>query len=170
MIIPRHTRSLNFLICIGCIALLGAAYVMEYGFNMEPCKLCMFQRVVFMALAVVALLAALTNPRKIGKALWGMLLVILAGLGIALSWRHLYLQSLPPELVPDCGPPLDYMMDILPLNEVIVSVLNGSGDCAEVSWQFLGLSIPGWTLVAFIMLMLLAIYANFIAPRDSEQH
>lgn len=166
MIIPRSARSLNFLLCIGCIALLGAAYVMEYGFGMKPCKLCMFQRVVFMAIVIVSLLAALINPRKIGRIFWGLLLIILTGVGIALSLRHLYLQSLPPELVPDCGPPLDYMMDILPLSEVIVSVLNGSGDCAEVSWVFLGLTIPGWTLVAFIGILLFTIYANFIAPRD----
>lgn len=166
MIIPRSARSLNFLLCLGCIAMLGAAYVMEYGFNMAPCKLCMFQRVVFMAIVIVSMLTALINPRKIGRIFWGLLLIILTSIGIALSLRHLYLQSLPPELVPDCGPPLDYMMDILPLSEVIVSVLNGSGDCAEVSWVFLGLTIPGWTLVAFIGILLFTIYANFIAPRD----
>lgn len=168
MIIPRSARALNFLLCIGCIAMLGAAYVMEYGFNMEPCKLCMFQRVVFMAIVILSLLAALINPRKIGRIFWGLLLIILTGVGIALSLRHLYLQSLPPELVPDCGPPLDYMMDVLPLSEVVVSVLNGSGDCADVSWVFLGLTIPGWTLVAFIGILLFTIYANFIAPRDPE--
>jgi disulfide bond formation protein DsbB len=163
------TRAIDLLIAATCFALLIAAIIMEYQFNMEPCKLCIFQRIAFVLIAVTALISAIHNSQKIGRKIYGILIFISAALGAALSMRHIYLQNLPKDQVPDCGPALDYMMQILPIGQVIRDVLQGSGDCAEVSWQFLSLTIPEWTLLAFVGLGLLGLISHWIKPKILQQ-
>ncbi len=135
-----------FLICAGMMA---TAFFMQHVMGLEPCPLCMFQRVFVIAVGVVALVAALHDPRGIGRRIYAGLLAIGAMLGAGVATRHVYLQHLPPDQVPACGPGMEYMFSAFPFMEALEMVLGGSGECAEVSWMFLGLSIPGWTLIVF---------------------
>nr|WP_300306227.1 disulfide bond formation protein B [Halomonas sp.] len=147
-----------------CVAMMAAALVMEHVYGLEPCPLCVFQRVAVIAAGVVFLVAALHGPRgRAGAIVYGGLasLAVLAGAGIA--GRHLWLQSLPADQVPSCGPGLDYMLDVMPFQQVLNNVLSGSGECAEVGARFLGLSIPGWTLIGFLALLVCAFGMLFSA-------
>ncbi len=164
---PTHATepfpSRQFINTLGlalCLGLLAFGYYLEYMQGLEPCPLCMVQRVVFMALAVVFLAAAVHNPLGWGSRVYGVLILLLAGFGAYVAGRQVWLQGLPPELVPECGPPLDYMLEVFPLAEVITTVLSGSGECAEVDWTFLGLSIAGWALVMFVLLGMMGAVRN----------
>ncbi|WP_457807690.1 disulfide bond formation protein B [Kushneria sp. EE4] len=140
-----------------CIFMLAFALVLQYGFGLEPCPLCTFQRVAVLAALVPLVIGALHNPRGWGGSVYGVLALIGAGAGMFLAGRHVWLQSLPADQVPSCGPGLDYMMEVLPLKSVIATVLSASGECADIEGSFLGVSLPGWTLVGFIVLTLIAL-------------
>ncbi len=151
-------RWTYLLIFLGCTFLMGVALYMEHQMHLEPCPLCVFQRVGVVAVAGIALLAALHNPGKTGVNVYGYLVIGAAAAGGSVSMRQLWLQSLPADEVPACGASLDYMMDTLPFLDVVSTVLSGDGSCAEVAWSFLGLSIPGWTLVGFVLLALAGLF------------
>ena len=146
----------GFLICAG---LLGFALFSEYHWNLIPCPLCIFQRVAFLVMAVFFLLGGLHAPRSgvrwvyTGGALLGAIF------GIAVAGRHLWIQSLPADQVPSCGPPLDYMFSAFPFAKVLQLVFTGSGECAKVE-PILGLPMPAWTLLWFVLLGVLAITAT----------
>lgn len=153
-------RPINFGLFIVCALLLAGAYYLEYVVGLEPCPLCIFQRLAFLVMALVLLIAAAHHPRGLGAKVYGVLLLAAAGTGIALALRHLYLQSLPPDQVPACGPGFDYMLDTFPLLEVIRTVLSGSGECAEVQ-KVWGLTIPAWTLMGYLGIGGLGVLTNF---------
>jgi disulfide bond formation protein DsbB len=138
------------LVCCG--GLLGFAFFQQYRAFLDPCPLCILQRACFMWMALVALLAVLHNPGRRGGRAYGVLAGLGAACGAAIAGRHVWLQNLPPEQVPECGPGLNYMLETLPLTEVFSKVFLGSGSCADVLWTFLGLSMPGWTLTWFLAL------------------
>jgi protein dithiol:quinone oxidoreductase len=158
-------RGLNFLGFALCAALLGFAWYAQAMLHLEPCPLCIFQRVGVAAAAVLFLLAALHNPRRWGAPLYGALLLAAALATMAVAARHLWIQHLPEGSVPACGATLSYMLDVFPLTDVIRKVMTGSGECARISWLFLGLSMPGWVLVAAAGLGALGACANFLSPR-----
>lgn len=137
-----------------CALMMSVALFLEHAMGLEPCPLCIFQRVAVLATALVLGLAALHGPRGWGGTVYGVLGLVTVAAGVGLAWRHLWLQSLPPSEVPSCGPGLDYMLEILPLKDVLNMVLVGSGECAEVGGRLLGLSLPGWTLIGFLALAL----------------
>lgn len=153
---------LNAALGLTCLGLVFIAVGIEYGLGMEPCPLCIFQRVAFVVMGLCLLLGTLMPGRVVG-----FLTAVAALAGIALAWRHLWLQSLPPDQVPACGPGLDYLVNAFPLSEVVTMVLAGSGECAEVD-RILGVSIPVWTLIAFIALGMLAIAVNGVAARKGR--
>jgi disulfide bond formation protein DsbB len=134
---------------LACVALMATALTLQYALKLEPCPLCILQRVFIIALAVVMLVAALHNPAIIGRRVYGVLIVVLGGLGTVVAGRHVWLQNLPEDQVPECGPGIEYLLDAFPLMEALSLVFRGSGECADVQWVFLGLTIPGWTLVVF---------------------
>lgn len=142
-------RATNLIIFLGCTALILIALYLEHMMGMEPCPLCMTQRIAVIAVGVVALLAFLHNPAKRGVRVYAVLGVLLAAGGAYFSSRQLWLQSLPPELVPACGPALEYMMDVFPFMDVLKAMLHGDGNCAEVDLLF-GVNLALWTLFAFI--------------------
>lgn len=135
-----------------CLALLAAALYFQHVMGLEPCPLCIFQRVFVIALGAVMLAAAIHNPRRFGRRVYGGLILVFGGLGIVVAGRHVWLQSLPADQVPACGPGLGYLLETFPLMDALALVFEGSGECAEVQWTFLGLSIPGWTLIVFLAL------------------
>ena len=151
-----------FAICALVVAaLLGYAYYAQFQLELEPCPLCIFQRVAMIALFVVALAAALHNPRGAGRRVYGVLASLAALAGVAIAGRHVWLQHLPPDQVPACGPGLDYLLDTFPLSQTLRKVFTGSGECATVDWRFAGLSMPEWTLICFVLLLAGALYYGF---------
>ncbi len=129
---------------------MGYALYSEHVLGLVACPLCIFQRLAMIGLGIIFILAffAQLTPLIVSRLL-GLLGFIIAGIGLSIAARHVYIQNLPPELVPTCGPGLDYLMDAFPLLEALTLIMTGSGECAEVSWRFLGVSMPGWVLVWF---------------------
>jgi len=154
-------RALFALVFVVCAGLLGVAFYMEHVMGLEPCPLCWLQRFGFMGVGLVSLVAALHGPKSLGVRVYGILLVATAGAGLGVAGRQLWLQSLPPDQVPACGPSVDYMLEVLPFMDVLTTALKGTGDCAAVVWRFLGLSIPGWSAVFFALLVILGLIMLF---------
>lgn len=143
-----------------CLALILGALFMQYRMGLDPCPLCLLQRMAFMAIGAVCLLALIIRFNWFGK-LSAVLVLLLGGSGVGVAGRQLWLQSLPEDMVPTCGPGFDYMVENFPLAKALSMILSGSGECAEVQWIFLGLSIPGWSLLFFLGLMVLAVLILF---------
>lgn len=143
-------RSIFFYGFLCCVALLVTALYFQYGLGLEPCPLCIFQRYFVVLLGILMLAGGVHNPRLGWRRTYGVLISIVAALGVAVAGRHVWLQNLPPDQVPECGPGLEYMLEAFPLTDALAMVFKGSGECAEVQWQFLGLTIPGWTLLVFL--------------------
>ncbi len=157
----RLLNSAGVFICVGG---LGAAYYAQYILEMEPCPLCIFQRLALLVVGLAFLAAALHNPPGWGAKAYGLIIGITATIGIAIAVRHLWLQQLPPDQAPRCGPGLDYLLQTFPLSEVIREVFTGSGECATVD-LVLGLSIPAWTLLLFLGLGLAGAVGNWRLPK-----
>lgn len=145
-----------------CAAFLGYAYYVQFKLFIEPCPLCIFQRIAFLALGVVSLVAAIHAPKRRGpRRTYGVLALLSAVAGLAVAGRHVWLQHLPKDQVPACGPGLNYMVETLPLGDVFRKVFTGSGECANVDWTFAGLSMPEWTLGWFAVFAIGALYYGF---------
>jgi disulfide bond formation protein DsbB len=153
---PRRIGYLlGFLVCVG---LMGYAFYLQYIEGLEPCPLCMLQRICVMAMGVVFLVATFHNPGRAGAGVYALLQLLIGGTGAAIAARQVWLQSLPKDQVPACGMGLNYMLETLPFTDALRQVLEGSGECAEKGWEFLHLSIAGWTLVFFVA-MIVATFA-----------
>ena len=151
MLVTRRKLFLTgFLISV--LLIVYALYT-QYVLGLEPCPLCILQRVAVIALGISFLLLTLRPPlRKQSKFLTSLLLVIISSMGVGIAARHVWLQNLPPDKVPGCGPGLDFMMANFPLSDVLEMVFSGSGECAEISWSFAFLSMPAWVLIWLIVL------------------
>ena len=154
----RLVNLAGFAVCCG---LMGFALFAQHVLLLDPCPLCVFQRVAVISIGAIFLLAALHNPSGAGRIVYGLLLALAAGAGAAVAGRHAWLQQLPPDQVPSCGPGLDYMIETLPFTEVLSTVFKGSGECAEIVWQFLGLSMPAWVLIWVTVLGAVGVWNNF---------
>jgi disulfide bond formation protein DsbB len=149
-----NIRQTNILIFLGCVGLILTALVMQYQFELKPCPLCITQRVFVIVTGLLALIAALHNPAVFGRRIYALVGIIASGIGGGVSLRHMWLQSLPEDLVPACGPGLSYMFENFPLSQAINLLLQGDGNCADTVFSLFGLSIPGWTAVAYMGLIL----------------
>lgn len=155
MAVDRWFNALGAFICFGA---LGYAIVwLQLQMGLEPCPLCVLDRVAFALAGLLFLLAALHGSRGNGRRVYAALTLLPLAFGVATAGRHVWLQSLPSGEVPACGPSLDYMLAHFPLQRVIDLVLRGSGSCADIQWQFIGLSLAAWTLVLFVALVLIAV-------------
>ncbi len=155
MVMLFAPRPLFAAMAIAAVGLLGAAFFLEHQMGLVPCPLCMMQRIWVGVVGLVALITAVWGGGyRIGAA--GVTVAALVGSGFSL--RQLWLQSLPPDQVPACGPDLYYMVEVFPLSEVLLAMTVGTGDCAEVH-PVLGLSIPAWVLLAFMAFIVGAILA-----------
>src|SRR5712671_2909022 len=135
-----------------CAALLGFGYYLQYARGLEPCPLCHVQRGFFYAVMAVFILGAVHGPRRTAGIVYGVLAALFAAGGAAAASRQVWLQHLPADKVPQCGPDLLFMLNNLPLSRTLEKLFYGSGECAAVDWKFLGLSIAGWSLAWFIAL------------------
>jgi disulfide bond formation protein DsbB len=150
MTLPSR-RILNIAGFLACAGMMGFALYAQHVLMLDPCPLCVLQRVVVIGLGAVFLLAALHNPAGWGRRVYAALLLLVAGSGVAVAGWHVHLQNLPPQEVPSCGPGIEYMLDNFPLTDALRMVFEGSGECAEVVWSFLGLSMPAWVLVCLLL-------------------
>jgi len=147
-------RPLFGLLVVTCVVAMGFAVLfLQQALQLQPCPLCVTQRVFVILVGVFALLAFLHNPGGWGRRVYAGLCALAAAAGAAVAGRHVWLQSLPEDLAPACGPSLGYMLETFPLSETIELVLMGDGNCAETVWTFMGLSIPTQTLILFIALL-----------------
>jgi protein dithiol:quinone oxidoreductase len=156
----RKLSALGALICFGAIAY--ALYV-QYHMLMLPCPLCIFQRVAFGAAGFFFLFGALHDPPGSGfKRVYGTMAAVSALAGAGIAGRHVAIQLMPADEAAACSSlGLDYMLDIMPLTEVLSTVLKGSGECAKIDWTFLGFSMPMWTLLLYAGIFVLALFASF---------
>ena len=153
-------RNANLLGTLACGALLAFAYYAQFVMHLEPCPLCIFQRVGVLAIGLLFLIAAAHDPSGWSRRLYAGLLALAALATIGVALRQLYIQSLPPGSVPACGASLDFMLKVFPLTDVLVKVLTGSGECAKVNWRFLGLAMPAWVLIAALCLGAWGLWTN----------
>jgi disulfide bond formation protein DsbB len=137
---------------LGCVFLLSMGAYFQFVGGLEPCPLCISQRIGILLTGIVFLIAGIHNPGAKGIKRYAILGALTALAGGSVSVRHVWLQHLPPDQVPDCGPGLEYVFQNFPLFETVKLMISGTGDCAKVDWTFLGMSMPAWTLVAFLML------------------
>ncbi|MDO8706741.1 MAG: disulfide bond formation protein B [Sulfuricaulis sp.] len=143
---PRVIFFSGFLVCAG---LMVAALYFQYVMHLEPCPLCIFQRLLVIGAGLILLAGALQNPGVLGQRLYGGMIALDASLGAAVAGRHLWIQSLPFDQLPGCSYDFDTMLEKFPWQKTLKLVFEGTGECAKVDWTFLGLSMPGWTLIFF---------------------
>ncbi|THD04455.1 disulfide bond formation protein B [Panacagrimonas perspica] len=152
-------RSLCLLGFLGCVGGLAFALYLQHFKGFEPCPMCIFQRVAMAGAGLFFLIGALHNPKGGGRWAYAVLADLCAIAGVIIAARHVWLQGLPADQVPACGPTLDYLLGMLPVMEVVQMVLKGDGNCAKIDAQWLGLSLPMWTMITFIGLSFWAMLA-----------
>ncbi len=161
-------RNINaFLVVMAISAIAFAVFFLQKHLGLAPCPLCVFQRVGVIVMGCFTLLAVVANPKNfairlflwfgsIAGALWSLVVAI----------RHVWIQHLPPDQVPACGPGLDFLLDAFPLVQVFKEVFSGSGECAEIAWQFLGLSIPEQAMIVFAVFTIVNLYLLKVIIKD----
>jgi disulfide bond formation protein DsbB len=144
MAIPsRAVFAFIFIACAGLIA--DAVFYMQETLGLEPCPMCILQRYAYIAAGIVALVAAIHGR---AARVYGSLVVLFALAGAGVAIRHTYITYFPPK-TSSCGADLDFMLGNFPLTQALPKIFAGTGDCAVVTWRFLGLSIPEWSIVWF---------------------
>lgn len=161
-------RLLSFLGFLGCVGGLAFALYLQHFKGFEPCPMCIFQRVAMAVAGLFFLLGALHGPKGGGRWVYSGLAGLGAIGGALIAARHVWLQNLPADQVPACGPTLDYLLQEmgLPVLEVVQMILKGDGNCAKIDAQWLGLSLPTWTMIAFIGLLVWAVL-TVVLPRNA---
>jgi disulfide bond formation protein DsbB len=147
---------------LACGLLLAYAYYLQYATGLDPCPLCLLQRGFFYAVLALCLIAAVHGPHRQGATVYGAGVFLLAAGGAAIASRQVWLQHLPADKVPACGPDLFFMLENFPLAQTLKRLVSGTGECAKVDWTFLGLSIAEWSLACFVVL---GLYAAWLALR-----
>lgn len=150
-------------VLVSAIVMAVVVLVFQHGMGLEPCPLCILQRICLISAGIVALLAMIHNPADWGRRVYAILAMIPTVAGIAVAGRQVWLQNLPKDLVPECGPGYDFIMETFPFLDALKMIFHGSGECAEVQWQ-LGLTMPGWSLVVFAGMLLVQLYLLIAGP------
>lgn len=156
-------RLIYAAIFVGCAALIGFALYLQHAQGLEPCPMCILQRYAFILTGVIALAAAIHDPRRTGRWIYSLALLLTAGSGAGVAARHAWLERNPPKIF-DCGADLGYMIESFPLAEALPMIFRGTGDCSEVLWRFWGLSIAEWALVWFLVFVAAAMLAAILKP------
>lgn len=152
---------------LSCALLLGYGYYLQYVQGLDPCPLCLVQRAFYYAVLGTLLVASIHAPKRTGAAVYGGFAALFAAGGLAAAGRQVWLQHLPPDKVPQCGPDLYYMLDNFPLSKTLRTLVAGTGECAVVDWTFLGLSIAEWSAAWFAALFCYAIWLAVRAPKSA---
>lgn len=156
-----------FFVLLGslCFILLSYGYYLQFVEYLEPCPMCIFQRLCYVAAGSVAIAGAIHAPQRLGTAFYIVAIALSSVVGAAIAGRQTWLQHLPSELIPECGPDLEFMLEMYPLLETIERALSGTGDCAEVSWTFLNLSIAEWSLACFTVMFTVSVWQLVLNQR-----
>ena len=162
-----NLKTLCFMGFMTCIALLTSAYYFQFFLNMEPCPLCIMQRIATLMVALGCLAGFFLVERPLGLLIASGWTLLASFFGIYLAHHHNWLQNLPADQVPSCGPSLEYMLDAFPMMEVITVLLRGNGNCADAQWLFMGLSMPMWVLIWFVGFILLSGFMGIRAVRKA---
>ncbi|MDY0205580.1 MAG: disulfide bond formation protein B [Pseudomonas sp.] len=152
------TRTLFLLAFLGCLGMIAAALYLEHIVGLEPCPLCHVQRLALLLFAVVCLVATLHNPARLGQRIYALFAMLAAALGIATAGRQIWLQGLPEDQLPSCLPPMEFMLEAFPLQEIISKMLHGTADCAAIDWTLLGLNIAQLSMISFIAMCTLCLF------------
>ena len=156
---PFRTQYLTGFIV--CVALLAYAYYVQFALGIEPCPMCIFQRIAFIAMALFFLAGAIHNPLAMGRRVYAILLLLVAAIGVGIAARHIWVQHQPPDPMAGCAPGWNYMIQNFPLSTVLKKAFTGDADCAQITWTFLGMSMPEWTLACYVLLGGGALWAGF---------
>ena len=159
------TRIFFLIIFLCCVSLIIFGLYLEHIQGLDPCPLCVFQRIAYILIIIASLIAVIHNPANTWKTIYKLLIFIFSVMGASVAGRQVWLQHLPPELVPECGPGLDYMLNVFPFADAVRMILSGSGECAEVQWRFIGLSIAEWSLIVFIAISIATILSVFFVKK-----
>ncbi|MAA71881.1 MAG: disulfide bond formation protein B [Bermanella sp.] len=159
--LPFSNRMIYLAVFLACTGLLASAYYFEYVMYMDPCPLCIMQRIAVLIVGIGGLLGFLLGRNQVARLVGAVVMCLGALLGLGVAGRHVWIQSLPADQVPTCGPSLEYMVDTLPWADVLTIMLRGNGNCADAHWLFLGLSMPQWVLVWFVGFTLVGVYLAF---------
>lgn len=163
---PLNVRTANLLGFAACAAMMAYALYQQHVVGLTPCHLCILQRVGIIATGAAFLVAGLHAPKAWGARVYGVLVVLAALATAVVAGRHVWIQQQPPGSVAACGADLDFMLQIMPLTEVLKSVFLGGAECQKIDWQFLGLTMPMWVLVAAVALGAWGAWANFALGRS----
>ncbi|RJS95293.1 disulfide bond formation protein B [Salinisphaera sp. Q1T1-3] len=150
------------------VAALVFAYLLQYVGGLDPCPLCIFQRIAMAGVALCCLMGWIHGGGAIASRIYAALATLCALTGAAIAARHVWLMHLPPDQVPACGPGLDYLVQIMPLSDVVATVLRGDASCATVKGSFAGLTLPAWTLICFVGLTLGGLWGVSRSPARSD--
>ncbi|MCH7830111.1 MAG: disulfide bond formation protein B [Proteobacteria bacterium] len=145
-----NKRVLNLAGFSSCAAMMAFALYSQHVLLLDPCPLCILQRIAVILLGIVFLVAAIHDPERFGSRVYAVLSGVIAIAGASIAGWHARLQNLPADEVPGCGPGLDYIMDNFPLQDALGLIFKGSGECAEIAWSLLGLSMPVWVLISLL--------------------
>ena len=157
----KAPRLIYLILSLGCACLLGFGYYLQFVKGLDPCPLCILQRVAYIAIIIIAFVGLIHGPKITGIRIYSGLISLAALTGASIAGRQVWLQHLPADKVPECGPGLEYLLEVFSFGETIEKVFTGSGECAEVMWSFLTLSIADWSLVCFIALTCLSLLHIF---------
>jgi disulfide bond formation protein DsbB len=149
---------------LGCFILsallLGAAYYLQYAESLKPCALCILQRVAYYTIALVSLVVAIINPKQIWQKIFAAALSVISLSGLLITARQTWLQYF---ALTDtgCGPNLNFMLQNFPLSQIVKTLFYGAGDCAAVTWRFVGLSMAEWSVLFFCGFLAVFLYLFF---------
>ena len=160
----RTGYLIGFVASFGLVAL---ALYLQQKHNLEPCPLCISQRIAFMSLGVLFLIAALHNPATTGRRIYGLLHFLAAATGAAIAARHIWIQANPDKVMAECGAGFDYIFDTFPMKKALDLVFKGTGECSRIDWTLFGITIPQLSLICFVAL---AIYALLLATLKKTRH
>ena len=160
-------RQIYLIIFLAVGGLIGyAAYSIKI-LGLEPCSLCITQQFFYSIVGITAFVAFNHNPVVIISRFYAAIIFLASAIGVWVAGRQVWLQSLPEDEVPLCGPPLEYILEVFPFGDLLSALFMGDGNCAEIPWQFLGLSMAAWSLGWFALFLVLSILL-ILKPKSSD--
>ncbi len=152
------SRTLNTLSLISIVIIFAIIFYVEYVDGAIPCPLCMVQRAALIGFGAVIIVAGMHSPKRWGIYVYGALMLLFSISGMLTAVRQLWIQSLPASQAPTtCGVDIYYLLQMLPFDKALMQIFNGTAECAQVTWSFLGLSMAAWSFISFVVFALLAL-------------
>jgi len=163
-LVGLNSRTLLGAIFLACLVIFGFALYLQHIEVIEPCPMCILQRYSFAIIAIIALVGTIHNPGPIGARIYGVFVLAGALTGAGIASRHSWLQRFPSPSY-SCGADLEYLLDTFPLAKALPAIFSGTGECSKVQWRMLGLSIPEWALMWFVVFAIVALVVIVRARR-----